>query len=375
VLFGSIFLVWLIRCAKDDGRNIGKAVQARPYFFAAVAVFFATSLLGVAVSDMVLLSFGQWRAYFLEPLILFFILIGRRTEISVRQLVWPLSISTLSISIYAVVQKFTGFGIATPEWTAAATRRVTAFYTSPNAVALYLAPLVFLGVAFAIKLYKENKQQAAGVVAVIVFVSLAAIAFTFSQGAWIALAIGFVVFIGLAGYKKSAVTLGILGAVLACLILFFPNSLPVHYKSAGNRVLLWGYSQEFLTASPKNFILGAGVRQFFRKIQKPHYDVKVLERLIYPHNIFLNFWTEIGFFGMLSFIFIFVYISRISYCVYRHADRVLGAGLIVMLVVFFIHGLIDVPYFKNDLAMLWWVMAALILSASNKSSSHLTSFS
>jgi hypothetical protein len=61
--------------------------------------------------------------------------------------------------------------------------------------------------------------------------------------------------------------------------------------------------------------------------------------------------------------------------VYRHADRVLGAGLIVMLVVFFIHGLIDVPYFKNDLAMLWWVMAALILSASNKSSSHLTSFS
>ncbi len=366
VLFGLLFVVWLIRFAKDDSRVISETIKKKPYFFAALGIFFVASLLGVAVSDMVLLSFGQWRAYFLEPMVLFFILIGRSKKLETRDYLWPILFSTLSISVYAIVQKFTGYGIATPEWTAAATRRVTAFYTSPNAVALYLAPLVPLAAAFALKLYKENKKSAAGVAIGSGLVSLMAIAFTFSQGAYIALGLGFVVGIGLLGYKKSAVALVVLGSIAAGAIIFFPNSLPIHYKSAGNRVVLWSYSKEFLTASPQNFALGAGVRQFFRKIQKPHYDVKKMERLIYPHNIFLNFWTETGLLGMLSFTAIYVYLLVCAYRYYRHRDKLLGAGLFVMLVVLFIHGLIDVPYFKNDLAMLFWVLAAFIFTIEAK---------
>lgn len=366
VVFGVVFLAWLILYVRVDLPVLFTKIREHRYFFALFALFFVASLLGVAVSDMVILSFGQWRAYFLEPMVLFLILVARSRALSPGQLVWPLAISTLSLSVYAVVQKFTGFGIATPEWTAAATRRVTAFYTSPNAVALYLAPLIFLGVAFAAKLYKENKQREAGSMVVIVAASLMAIAFTFSQGALIALAAGFVVFIALIGYKKSALFLVGSGVVLVGVLVFSPNALPLHYKSAGNRVILWRYSQEFLTASPKNFVLGAGVRQFFRKIQKPYYDVKKLERLIYPHNIFLNFWTETGLLGMLSFASIYAYMLHGAYVVYRQGDKIWGAGLVAMLVVFFVHGLIDVPYFKNDLAMLFWVLAALVLLFNTK---------
>jgi O-antigen ligase len=73
-------------------------------------------------------------------------------------------------------------------------------------------------------------------------------------------------------------------------------------KSGQNRLVLWGYTGSYLVSSPQHFFLGAGVRQFFRKIQKPYYDVKKMERLIYPHNIVLNFWSEIGFLGAASFI-------------------------------------------------------------------------
>jgi hypothetical protein len=92
------------------------------------------------------------------------------------------------------------------------------------------------------------------------------------------------------------------------------------------------YSWNFFTQSPKNFVLGAGVRQFFRKIQKPYYDVKKMERLIYPHNIVFNFWSEIGFFGMTSFM------ALLGYALYRawhilKTDRLWGATLIAIVAV------------------------------------------
>jgi O-antigen ligase len=115
-----------------------------------------------------------------------------------------------------------------------------------------------------------------------------------------------------------------------------------------------------LLRSPQNFVLGAGVRQFFRKIQKPYYDAKVMERLIYPHNIFLNFWTEIGLFGMLSFVYLYGYLLRAAYQKYCQKDKLWGGAFLIMLSIMFVHGLIDVPYFKNDLAMLFWVLVALV---------------
>jgi hypothetical protein len=34
------------------------------------------------------------------------------------------------------------------------------------------------------------------------------------------------------------------------------------------------------------------------------------------------------------------------------------------LLVIFTHGLIDVPYFKNDLSMMFWILAAYIIKSS-----------
>ena len=130
-------------------------------------------------------------------------------------------------------------------------------------------------------------------------------------------------------------------------------------QAGKNRLRLWGYSWTFLKQNPKNFMLGTGVRQFFRKIQKPYYDTKVMERLIYPHNIFLNFWTEIGLFGMLAIVFILGYATYLSNKI-RQNNKIIGAGLLAMLTALVVHGLVDVPYFKNDLAFLFWILIALV---------------
>jgi hypothetical protein len=40
--------------------------------------------------------------------------------------------------------------------------------------------------------------------------------------------------------------------------------------------------------------------------------------------------------------------------------KFLGLGILGAFVVIVVHGLVDVPYFKNDLACLFWVLIALL---------------
>ena len=145
--------------------------------------------------------------------------------------------------------------------------------------------------------------------------------------------------------------------------VLFPRAWPLHYQSGANRLVLWEYSIGYLTQSPQHFVWGAGLRQFFRKIQKPFYNPKMLERLIYPHNLFLNFWTETGLFGMLGMLGMLGNLFFVAYRVYRGPAKIVGTMLLAMLRAVLVHGLLDVPYFKNDLAMEWWVISALILIA------------
>ena len=193
-----------------------------------------------------------------------------------------------------------------------------------------------------------------------------AILLTRSEGTWAALAAGVVVFAYLIGYKKTAVAAIVAGVLVGMAVPPLREAILFQDQAGKNRLILWKYSTEYLTESPKNFIFGPGIRQFFRKIQKPYYDVKQLERLVYPHNIFLNFWTETGFFGLVGFIGIYYSLLSTSFSLYKHRDTILGAGLIATLVVIFVHGLVDVPYFKNDLAILFWILAAIVLGSEIK---------
>ncbi len=92
----------------------------------------------------------------------------------------------------------------------------------------------------------------------------------------------------------------------------------------------------------------------------------------YPHNIFLNFWTELGLTGMVLFALVigkFLFIGlKLLETDCRNKGIILG--LIGAMMAIFIHGLVDVPYFKNDLSVLFWIIVAMMgafeLSLKNK---------
>lgn len=389
LVFGSIFLVWLIRYARTDILRLRMIMRDHIWFFIFSGLFIIGSLVGVGVSDMVLLSLGQWRAYFLEPLLLFLVLIARSTTkddvrpvreiIDATYLLHCLILTSLSVALYSIFQWITGVGIATPEWTAKATRRVTAFFTSPNAVGLYLESLIIITVGYFFLLRKKiqdartellpanekHKRWLLILLPLIALIELVAIVFTKSDGTVLALGAAFIVSLFLAGYKKCIAIIIACAIVVTLLVPKVNSVILFRDKSGENRLTLWSYSWEFFTASPKNFVAGAGVRQFFRKIQKPHYDVKKMERLIYPHNIVLNFWSETGIIGLIGFVGMLGCLGIYARKELRK-NRTWAILLIALLTTTIVHGLVDVPYFKNDLAMLFWIISALFFTPTSK---------
>jgi len=75
-----------------------------------------------------------------------------------------------------------------------------------------------------------------------------------------------------------------------------------------------------------------------------------LEIYLYPHNIFLNFWTELGLAGLIIFsflIFKFIFLSLKYYYQTKKDRNFLGLALCASMLIILLHGLVDVPYFKK----------------------------
>lgn len=394
--FGVVFVVWLVKYFRSDWRKIKSFLSGHKFFSAALAIFFAASIISIFRSDMVYYSLGQWRAYFLEPILFFFVLMGRADEIDGKDLTVALGLSTISIALFGVVQQFTGWHLPTNDGQVI-TNRVTSFFSSPNAVGLYAVPVLMLLLPAVIKsdekcdtnkcdtnirMHANNTNQyefgerdrrpegSARKISVsqifylfVFFINIIALLLTKSIGAVAALVGGTAIFLFFSGRKKGAVALVVVPVLLgAILFVPFKDQLEMKIKSGGNRLTLWSYSWQYLSASPDNFVFGTGVRQFFRKVQKPFYEPKKMERLIYPHNIFLNFWTETGLLGMAGFVGIFGCLVYFSLKLAK-IRPLLVAPFLASLGAILVHGMVDVPYFKNDLAFLFWIIAAIIVFA------------
>ncbi len=156
--------------------------------------------------------------------------------------------------------------------------------------------------------------------------------------------------------KKSVkIVLGLI-AVLVFGAVFYTKILPTlqtSWSSLDERFEIWSTSFAMLK-NPKNDLLGLGFGQFqYHFIEnvdlvlgrKPlHYII------LQPHNFLLLFWFQ---FGILGLVFIL-------YCCYRTLQGLIKSPTSqqtkllwsFLLLYFFLHGMIDTPWFKNDLLFL-----------------------
>lgn len=256
-------------------------------------------------------------------------------------------LGALTFGIFSVIFNLSGFNVAYD-------LRLTGPLDSAVYLATYLAP-------FFIFFFTESckKSHPTYMIPVVILLGLLLLA-TRSMGA-----IGATFLVGIFYlFKKSSlpifhkkiskIALAILGIFLAG-IIFYSKILPAlqtDYASLNERGEIWKTSFTLLK-DPEILLFGSGFGQFqeyyFQSAESilgsPPLDLYVLQ----PHNLFLTFWFN---FGLLGLIFILFIIALTLKNIFRKKNQDLTLTASLILLYFFIHGLIDTPWFKNDILFL-----------------------
>ncbi len=357
-----------------------------------VISFIAAGIAGFSPSAL-----GIWKAYFFEPLLLYILILNIfRTKKDLLKILGALAVSATAVALFAIFQKITGLYIDNPFWAEATGRRVVSFFGYPNAIGLYLAPLIMLLTGGLFYLLEKNKIKTASqkiLLSGIIIISLLAVYFARSEGALAAIVASLVIFSFLSGSRERLTAIIISIVTILGIFYFAPNNNPIIRKltlsdlSGEIRQQQWKETIKMLSQGA--YISGTGLNQypsaikqyhqagiFFNRDNLPNFGAQTyasstlrakywqpVEIYQYPHNIFLNFWTELGLFGLLLFIWLIVKYFIMNFRLYlklkESPDRYLAIGLISAMAAIVIHGLVDVPYFKNDLAALFWILFAI----------------
>jgi len=360
LLMLAFVLVWLIKnCDK-----IRSLFSLPRLLCASLILFLVAGLIGIFISPDTTAALGIYKAYLVEPILLFLIL---RLELQSKtvlpqEIFTALGVSALILSAVACIQWVTGSGIPIP-WDIE--RRVTSVFDYPNALGLFLGPIVVISV---LQLGSRKLQLARGLkpaattifwLAITILSSLAII-LAQSEAAIVAvlatlLIAGFI-------HKKTRILSSILLLLLLFLLLLLPplqSKLTLQDYSGGVRLSQW---EETISMLSDNWLFGAGLSGYPTALE-PYHTATHYEIFQYPHNIFLNIWTELGLLGLIAFILL---ATAVLQPITNYQLPITSKVAILATVQIFIHGLVDVPYFKNDLAILTWILIAITLTYASK---------
>ncbi len=291
---------------------------------------------------------GLWRAFVLEPILVFFILrIVLETKEDRERFLHHLYFTVIGISIWSLWQFVTGHGIPSP-WDVpiADGRRATGLFPFPNAVALFVVPIC----AYAAARFSKRKEWLSGLT---FLAGLLAVVLAKSDGGLIALVSASIFALLFSSWgRKLAFIIFVVGGIIFAtqpdIRATMVREVTFQTWSGQVRLTIWKETWEMLKEHP---VLGAGFAGYPAVFVEYH-KATYIEIFQYPHTILFNVWSETGIFGVLAFGWILFAWARI-------APRESKIATFAVIIAILIHGLVDVPYFKNDLAMLFWILIFL----------------
>jgi hypothetical protein len=301
---------------------------------------------------------GLYRAYILEPMLFAIVLVNvirtpRRVLMVVVALAAGAAVAGLANSIVVLI------GLLNGSYDVRETPPVV-IYSTANAVALYVVPII--AVAGSLALFARGRERMLGIGFFVIGVVVTAL--SFSRGGYLALA---AVVAGLAlSHGRRLILLG-LGVLFGGALAFVPpishriliETQNVYGNTVFSRLELWSAAVKLLEHRP---ILGAGLSGFQERVAPYYARAQTSANFIDPHNIVLNFWVETGLLGLIAIVWIFVTAFRVSWRGWRRGGpdwQPYHLGVLLAMVAVVIHGMVDVPYFKNDLSLEFWTLIAI----------------
>lgn len=358
VFFLGWFAYWLeTNSLKKDFFSFQEKEPAALHYF--IGLFVLAGLISAIVNHSAR-SFGLFTVWFLFPVALYYPIkfILQNPINKARFVQWILIVVGL-VSLYGIIQYFTLVGLPSQWWgNSVEPKRILSIFEYPNAFGLWLAPLLAFLLPFIFAKPSIGSGWKGSLFKICYLLGLGGLLLSLSRGSWFGFLAAVVIFAFIGASKKAR--LNMLGALAICalIIAVVPNLryrviLPFKGdKSSVSRISLWQTGEKMIASSP---IFGKGLNGFADNFNKYNTDPN-LAPINFPHNIFLNFWVETGLLGLISFLGILVL------AVYRawKFKGLANIGVILFIVALLVHGQIDAPYFKNDLALLFWIILAML---------------
>jgi len=355
-------LVWLAQTLmKQEKIHI-------PYLWAVIA-FVLAGTIATAVSVDIRAGLGLWKAYILEPVFVYVVYVHTiRTTADRRRIQWALITLLSSIGLVALMQSAGWIHIPEP-YASEIPQRATSVYPFPTAIGKITDQLIAFSLAFVVFFWSSLRhgmhRRLLGF-SVATALGIAGLFVSVNRGALVGVAAAFFLFALLS--KRRALTISLF-ALCGIALLFVPvvqsqlqRVFTRNDTSADVHVVMWQGTWRLITHHP---VTGAGLGGF-PVLYNEYRDASHVELFPNPDSLYLTLWSEMGIYGIAAFVWIFFLwvrgsIRAIRCGSYGDVQWLVGAATLAALIAFLVHGIVDTPYFKNDLAVLFWVLFAIVV--------------
>jgi O-antigen ligase len=115
--------------------------------------------------------------------------------------------------------------------------------------------------------------------------------------------------------------------------------------------MIWQSAGKILEDNPTWGIGPGNFQEKYLEYQK-YYPPYLEWAVPHPHNLYLAFYLYSGILGLAAFLLsIFFWLKKIM-AQKKEATVLVALGIIAY---FLLHGMVDTTYFKNDLAVIFWL--------------------
>ena len=347
-LLETLILVTVALYAVGRWRDGLRRPVATPYDVP-IALLLVAGAISIFVASDHRGALGLYRAYFVEAVAVFYVAADLlRRNGSVQRTVIALAVGS---SVFAVLN-IGAFLQAVAAHQLNVGSAPNALYGDANYVAMYLEPPV--AIAAGLLLFGPTARWrllggAWGAVAGL------ALLLTFSKGTYVALCVAAAVaFLTIPSWRWKAglAAAFVTGAIVFTRVPAVAQRLGTVDSSIESRIQLGASAVHALQQHP---LFGLGLGGYSYKLYRVSPE-------LYPHDIWLTFWVEIGLLGVVAFgiiLFMLLWRGWRAWARQEAFSRAALWGVLAALVIWFVHGFVDSPYWKNDMSVEFWVLAAI----------------
>lgn len=360
VLIYLVFLYGLWQAKKQGFRPIPLRI------ILPIGLLVLSLILSTIIAPEKRAALGELKGFFIDPLLVFWLIFQFVKKENLSLIFGSLIASGVFVSCYTIGQKILS-------QTTSDGRVIGLFGYSPNYVALYLAPITVLLIAYGLNLINKNKWFWL-VGALILGVNLLAICFSGSRGGLLAIASGSAVFI-IAYYwqwirrnlyRQIIISIIIIAAFYTAWTFFRPDfsaSLDSGRVVTSNN-LRWQIWEASLELGQKSPLLGVGLGNFQNAFDqltsnRGNFPEYITPMALTPHNLFLMFWLSSGISGLLAFLWLLYEFGRQLFK--NQVNLASKYILLAMMTTIICYGLVESSIWKNDLSVIFWTIWGLAL--------------